>query len=380
MGQHQSRSEIIVGGRADSSFTSMVNKVAAFGRDVEGLSRKLFEFGKEALDTYRNYEDGILETRSVLFKQYSSGELNRVMGDLEKQAQKWVASTIFHTDDVANAMAEAAHAGWDYEKILEGIPSAMLIAQAGGLELTDSVDMLAKMLAATGTAFTDSEKFIDQWARSSDLVATDIGEMGEAFLRLGAAAQFTDSNEELFTMLAVLAQVGTTGSNAGTAVRNMMIRLIAPTEKAAAAMEELGISDDEVAEAFEGLNESSAAAYERLKEFGFDPYDEHGNLKGFIEIFTDLNSAIEALPDEQEQNKILAAIFPTRTLSYAKAMLGAVKDGSIYSIYDAIYGDSEGYAQGKSDIIMSGITGDLELLASKWEETKRRIGESLKAL
>ena len=377
MAQHQSRSEIIVGGRTDSTFFQMVGNLNDFGMQLTHLTDGLRQFGSDALEVYRKYEDGMLETRSVLYKQYSSGELNKVMSELEKNAQKWAQTTIFHTDDVANAMAEAAHAGWDYEKILKGIPSAMLIAQAGGLELSDSVDMLAKMLAATGTAFSDSGKFIDQWARSSDLVATDIGEMGDAFLRLGAAAQFTDSNEELFTMLAVLAQVGTTGSNAGTAVRNMMIRLIAPTEKAAAAMEELGISDDEVAEAFEGLDEASAAAYERLKEFGFDPYDEHGNLKGFIQIFTDLNAAIEELPDEQEQNKILAAIFPTRTLSYAKAMLAAVQDGSIFSIYDAIYGDSEGYAQGKSDILMSGITGDLEILASKWEETKRRIGESM---
>ena len=377
MAQHQSRSEIIVGGRTDSTFFQMMNNVNDFGMQLTHLTEGLRQFGSDALEVYRKYEDGMLETRSVLYKKYGAGELNKVMSELEKSAQKWAQTTIFHTDDVANAMAEAAHAGWDYEKILEGIPSAMLIAQAGGLELSDSVDMLAKMLAATGTAFSDSGKFIDQWARSSDLVATDIGEMGEAFLRLGAAAQFTDSNEELFTMLAVLAQVGTTGSNAGTAVRNMMVRLIAPTEKAAAAMEELGISDDEVAEAFEGLDAASAAAYERLKEFGFDPYDEHGNLKGFIEIFTDLNAAIEELPDEQEQNKILSAIFPTRTLAYAKAMLAAVKDGSIFSIYDAIYGDSEGYAQGKSDILMSGITGDLEILASKWEETKRRIGESM---
>lgn len=377
MAQHESRSTIVVGGRADSTFAALRSSLQQFGEDIEGISNRLLELGKESVNTYRAYEDGILETRSVLVKQFGQGELNRVMDDLEAHVQKWAGNTIFHTDDVANAMASAAKAGWSYNEILEGLPSAMLIAQAGGLDLTTSVDTLAKMLAATGTEFSQSERFIDQWARSSDLVATDIGEMGEAFLRLGAAAQFTDSNEELFTMLAVLAQVGTTGSNAGTAVRNMMVRLIAPTEKAAEAMESLGISDDEVAEAFEGLDERSAAAYERLKKFGFDPYDERGNLKGFIDIFTDLNGAIKQLPDEKEQNEVLAALFPTRTLAYAQAMLKAVEDGSIYSIYDAIYGDSEGYAQGKSDIVMSGITGDLELLASKWEETKRRIGEAL---
>ena len=74
---------------------------------------------------------------------------------------------------------------------------------------------------------------------------------------------------------------------------------------------------------------------------------------------------------------MLTAIFPTRTMSYAQAMMKAVRDGSIFNIYDAVYGDSEGYAERKRDILMSGLTGTMETTASKFEELKRRIGESL---
>ena len=377
MAQHESKSTIVVGGRADSTFAGLRNQIQTFGEQIEGISRKLIDLGKESVNTYRTYENGILETRSVFDDVYGESKLNKIMDDLESRATKWAANSIFHTDDVANAMADAAHAGWTYEQMINGLPSSMLAAQAGGLDLSTTVDTLAKMLASTSTDFRDSERFIDEWAKSSDLVATDMGEMGEAFLRLGAAAQFADSNEELFTMLAVLAQVGTTGSNAGTAVRNMMIRLIAPTEKASDAMEALGVSEDELSGVMEGLDEQSAAAYERLRQFGFSPYDSQGNLKGFIEIFTDLNTALSQLPNEEEQLKVLTAIFPTRTMSYAQAMMKAVRDGSIFNIYDAVYGDSEGYAERKRDILMSGLTGTMETTASKYEELKRRIGESL---
>ena len=377
MAQHESKSTIVVGGRADSTFAGLRNQIQTFGEQIEGISRKLIDLGKESVNTYRTYENGILETRSVFDDVYGESKLNKIMDDLESRATKWAANSIFHTDDVANAMADAAHAGWTYEQMINGLPSSMLAAQAGGLDLSTTVDTLAKMLASTSTDFRDSERFIDEWAKSSDLVATDMGEMGEAFLRLGAAAQFADSNEELFTMLAVLAQVGTTGSNAGTAVRNMMIRLIAPTEKASDAMEALGVSEDELSGVMEGLDEQSAAAYERLRQFGFSPYDSQGNLKGFIEIFTDLNTALSQLPNEEEQLKVLTAIFPTRTMSYAQAMMKAVRDGSIFNIYDAVYGDSEGYAKRKRDILMSGLTGTMETTASKFEELKRRIGESL---
>ena len=391
MAQRELKAGIVLGGRVDGSVNVIGAKLDELagkadllgekwlrqGARIDQVGRQIINLGKESVSVYRNYEDGILETRSVLQGVYGNNELNKVMESLEKHAQKWAASTIFHTDDVADAMATAAHAGWDYEKILAGLPSAMLAAQAGGMELTQTVDYLATMLAATNTPFSESGRLIDEWARAADLVATDIPELGNAFIRLGASAQFADSNEELLTMLAILANVGTVGETAGTGVRNMMLRMVAPTKSAAAAMDTLGMSEEELEEAFSGVDEASAEAYETLEEYGFSAYDAQGNLKSFIQIFTDLNDALEKLPSEQERNDILATLFPSRTISYAKAMLEAVKSGSIYDIYNTIANESSGYAQRKQDILMSGLTGALETLGSKAEEVKRRIGEEL---
>ena len=391
MAQREVKAGIVLGGRVDGSVNVIGAKLDELagkadllgekwlrqGARIDQVGRQIINLGKESVSVYRNYEDGILETRSVLQGVYGNNELNKVMESLEKHAQRWAASTIFHTDDVANAMATAAHAGWDYEEILAGLPSAMLAAQAGGMELTQTVDYLAKMLAATNTPFSESGRLIDEWARAADLVATDIPELGNAFIRLGASAQFADSNEELLTMLAILANVGTVGETAGTGVRNMMLRMVAPTKNAAAAMDTLGMSEEELEEAFSGVDEASAEAYETLEEYGFSAYDAQGNLKSFIQIFTELNDALEKLPSEQERNDILATLFPSRTISYAKAMLEAVKSGSIYDIYNTIANESSGYAQRKQDILMSGLTGALETLGSKAEEVKRKIGEEL---
>lgn len=391
MAQRELKAGIVLGGRVDGSVNVIGAKLDELagkadllgekwlrqGARIDQVGRQIINLGKESVSVYRNYEDGILETRSVLQGVYGNNELNKVMESLEKHAQRWAASTIFHTDDVADAMATAAHAGWDYEKILAGLPSAMLAAQAGGMELTQTVDYLAKMLAATNTPFSESGRLIDEWARAADLVATDIPELGNAFIRLGASAQFADSNEELLTMLAILANVGTVGETAGTGVRNMMLRMVAPTKSAAAAMDTLGMSEEELEEAFSGVDEASAEAYGTLEEYGFSAYDAQGNLKSFIQIFTDLNDALEKLPSEQERNDILATLFPSRTISYAKAMLEAVKSGSIYDIYNTIANESSGYAQRKQDILMSGLTGALETLGSKAEEVKRKIGEEL---
>lgn len=391
MAQREVKAGIVLGGRVDGSVNVIGAKLDELagkadllgekwlrqGARIDQVGRQIINLGKESVSVYRNYEDGILETRSVLQGVYGNNELNKVMESLEKHAQRWAASTIFHTDDVADAMATAAHAGWDYEEILSGLPSAMLAAQAGGMELTQTVDYLAKMLAATNTPFSESGRLIDEWARAADLVATDIPELGNAFIRLGSSAQFADSNEELLTMLAILANVGTVGETAGTGVRNMMIRMVAPTQKAAEAMDALGLSEEELEEAFSGVDAASAEAYETLEQYGFSAYDAQGNLKSFITIFTELNDALEKLPDEKSRNEILATLFPSRTISYAKAMVEAVKNGSIYDIYNTIANESSGYAQRKQDILMSGLTGALETLGSKAEEVKRKIGEEL---
>ncbi len=377
MAQTELSAKIVLGGRVDNTFTKLGNKIQALGTLVNQVGDKITSLYKDSVDVYKDYEYAMTEAESTLASTYTNaGELNTVMKNLETHAKNWAATTIFHTDDVANAIASAAHAGWDYEKIVEGLPAAMLAAQAGSMDLSETVDMLAKMLASTNTEFDDATEFIDMWARAADLVATDIPELGDAFIRLGAAAQFADSNEELFTMLAVLANVGTVGEAAGTGIRAMMLRLIAPTAKATDVMDAMGASTEELEEAMEGVDAASEAAYESLQAAGFSPYDEQGNLKGFIQMFKELDAALQTMGTEEEQNAALAAIFPTRTIAYAQAMLAAVRNGTIDTIYNSI-GDSEGYGTQKAETMMDTLYGDIEILASAFENLKLKIGETL---
>ena len=77
------------------------------------------------------------------------------MSQLDVAATEWAATTIFHTNDVANAISEAAHAGWDFDQIMSGIPAAMQLAQAGGLDLSEAVNYIVKSTNAAGIGFED---------------------------------------------------------------------------------------------------------------------------------------------------------------------------------------------------------------------------------
>lgn len=363
---------VVLGGKTTSGFDALSGKISGLGALFSEISDYAIDFEKESLETYKNYETYMLEAEGALTAQYkSASQLSRVMEGLDEHAQSWAESTIFDTQDMAKSISEAAHAGWDYEQMILGIPEAMLLAQAGNLDLSTSLDYVIKALNATQTPFEDADTMINQWAKAANSGATDISELGEALLRMGATARFADSNAELFTMLAVLADMGTVGAEAGTLVRNSMIRLIAPTEKASEVMAELGVTYEEAQEiaSDDTLLEN---ANKLLAETGFSAYDSTGKLKPFLDVYKELYASVNGMA-EVDKNAVLSAIFPTRTITGALGLLEAASQN-----YDGLYQqivDSEGYAAKIAEIQTSGLMGTFEELDSKWESFQLKIGE-----
>lgn len=365
---------IILSGQINSDFYKLGAELSLMGELLDQIGSKVRGYEKESLETYKNYETYMLEAKGALTAQYESEtQLESVMQRLHGHAQEWAASTIFDTHDVAKAISEAAHAGWTYEEMAEGIPQAMLLAQAGNLSLADSMNYVIKALNATGTEFEDGDVLIDQWAMAANSGATNIGELGEAILRMGKTASFNDSTAEMFTMLAVLADMGTVGSDAGTLLRNSMIRLIAPTEKASKVMAELGVTE---AERLATAADSDALekANELLTQTGFSAYDSNGNLKPFLETYKDLYGAVSGM-SEVDKNAVLSAIFPTRTITGALGLLEAAAN-NYDGLYEKILG-SDGYAERIAEIQTSGLMGAEKEFESKQEEFSRRVGETL---
>lgn len=374
MSQKSMLLNIILSGQINSDFYKLGSELSLMGELLDQIGSKVRGYEKESLETYKNYETYMLEAKGALTAQYESQtQLESVMQRLHGHAQEWAATTIFDTHDVAKAISEAAHAGWTYEEMAEGIPQAMLLAQAGNLSLADSMNYVIKALNATGTKFEDGDVLIDQWAMAANSGATNIGELGEAILRMGKTASFNDSTSEMFTMLAVLADMGTVGSDAGTLLRNSMIRLIAPTEKASKVMAELGVTEAErLATLADG--DTLEKANELLAQTGFSAYDSNGNLKPFLETYKDLYSAVSGM-SEVDKNAVLSAIFPTRTITGALGLLEAAAN-NYDGLYEKILG-SGGYAERIAEIQTSGLMGAEKEFESKQEEFSRKVGETL---
>lgn len=370
----QLRTDLIIGGKTTAGFDGLAGKMGQLGAVVDKLGGKIREWESDAVEVYKDYETLMLEAEGAMTTQYkSASERARAMATLEAHVSDWAANSIFHTDDMARAVNEAAHAGWDLEEMLEGIPVAMNLAQAGNITLSEGLDDLIKTLNATGKGTDYAATMVDQWTLAANSSATNVAELGDALTAMGSTAVFADSTEELFTMLAVLADTGTVGSRAGTLLRNSMLRLIAPTKKAAEAMDGLEVTEEELEELAADSGQLEEAN-RLLEEQGFSAYDANGKLKPFLTTFKDLDKALEGM-DEAERNNVLASIFPTRTITGAMAMLKAAAED-----YDGLLADisgSEGYAARIARIQTSGLMGSTEILKSKEEELKRKVGDLL---
>lgn len=378
---------IVINARTGSGFAKVGATLTEMGMIVNGISQQLINFGEESVRVYREYELSMRDAEVALSTTYGRGtqQLQTVMTQLDTAATNWAATTIFHTNDVANAISEAAHAGWDYDRIMAGLPAAMQIAQAGNLDLSESVNYLVKATSAAGVQFEDIGQFIDLWAFAANSSASTIGEFGDAMLRMGSTMRFAANPEELMTLIAVTANAGSVGSEAGTMIRNSIMRLVAPTQKAEKAMAELGATTLETAGLME--DEALAAATATLEAHNFSVYDDSGNLRNILDIYHDLYYALGDIAggfDDIDRNEaalsILSAIFPTRTITEALTLIRAAAQ-EYENLYNAMMnGEAEGYGEYASSTMMDTLNGDIEIFKSKVERLEQLVGGELKPL
>ena len=377
---------ILINAKAGNGFEEVGNTLMELSGLVSGISNGAQELIKDSLNVYRNYEESMAQARIALGTIYGqdTDELEKVMSGLDSAAQEWAATTIFHTNDVGNAIADAAHAGWSYEQILQDMPSVMRLAQAGGMELSETVSYITATMEAAGIPVNELEGFIDSWAFAANSSRGTIKDFGDTMTRMQSMMRFTDSTEELMTLIAVTADMGSTGSEAGTMIRNAMLRLAAPTATAQKLMDSLGVSTEEMTEAMTTEGVGIEAAGEQLEQFGFSAYDTNGRLKPVLQQFSELYDVMQSMAGEGEDISknattvpILETIFGKRGIIEGINLMQKASEnyGGLYQ--QLINGDQEGYATWAQETMWETLDNNIEAFQSKVENLQNVLGEEL---
>ncbi len=374
---------IAINATVGNGFSEIGSTLTQLGAQIDGISEKLIGFGKDSLKTYEDYEKNMAEARGALATKYGrdTQELDNVMKQLDTQAREWASSTIFHTDDVGNAITEAARAGWDLEKILTGIPAAMELAQAGSIDLSDAVYYITEAAKAGQIEFGDLAEFIDMWSYAANNSNGTIESFGDTMLRLGSVMNFAGSREELLALIAVMHETGTEGSTAATLLRTAMMNILAPSGTAGKVLEQLGATEEEIESVRQDA--SKLQALNILGEHGFSAFDENGQAKNILNIFHDLREALadiaggyDLINKNETSLGVLGTIFGKRGITGALNIMNMLEYATGLE-KDLVGGAAEGYGGYLSGTMMDTLYGRIETWESKVENLKLRTGDTL---
>lgn len=148
----------------------------------------------------------------------------------------------FTATEAAEGMRKLAFAGFTVEETLEAIEPVMRLSQAGLIGLEEASRGVASALRSFGMDAGDTNHVVDVMTKTFISSQVEMGELVEAIKYVAPVAHEAGiSFEELNAAIGILGDAGLRGSIAGTALRNVIIRLQAPSSEAASMMAALNI-------------------------------------------------------------------------------------------------------------------------------------------
>ncbi|MGN1089677.1 MAG: phage tail tape measure protein, partial [Huintestinicola sp.] len=256
---------------------------------------------------------------------------------LAEAAKDMGESTKFSASQAGEALNYLALAGYDAEKSISALPTVLDVAAAGGIDLAYASDMITDSMSALGMSMDQLDNFADQLARTSQKSNTSVSQLGEAILTVGGTAKTLNGGvAELNTMLGLIADNGIKGAEGGTALRNIILSLSAPTNTAAKALSELNIS----------------------------AFDSEGKFRDLSTVFGELNTALEPLGDDRK-NQILNDIFNKVDLKAVNALLGTSAER--FKELSGYINDCDGAASAMAQTMSDNLQGDMDKLKSALE-------------
>ena len=174
------------------------------------------------------------------------------------EAMRDVARTTkFSTGEIAEGMVLLGQAGFDASESLDAIHSTAMLATATLTSMQTTADLLTTSIRAFSLSTKESSRVADVMANAVTKSKLTIDKLRTAFNFVGAAAaQAGISLEQTAATMMVLANNGLRASTIGTGFRQVLARLISPSDKLRESYEAYGISLEKISPITAGYAES----------------------------------------------------------------------------------------------------------------------------
>lgn len=277
--------------------------------------------------------------------QANTGATSAQMDQLRAAAIEAGASTVYSATDSADAINDLGKAGMSVTDILTGgLSGALNLAASDGMAVGDAAEYMANALSMFHLKGSQASQVADTLAAGAGKAVGNVSDFGEALNNCGAQANSFGMNvQETTGVLALFAQNGTIGAEAGTQLNSMLMKLAAPSAEASNTMKELGIS----------------------------AYDAQHHFVGMANFAGQLQKAEKNLTDEQ-RNQANATIFGSYAIKAANYLYEAGESG-VNKWTKAV--SESGYAAEQAAAKNNNLKGDLENLSGSMESLMISVGE-----
>lgn len=276
-----------------------------------------------------------------------SGATGEDLATLEAKARELGATTTFSASQAADALGYMALAGWDTQQMLDGVGSVLTLAQAGEMELAAASDLVTDYLSAFNMEASETARMVDVLAYAQANANTTVEGLGMAFKNCAANANAAGMDVETTSAaIAMMANQGLKGSEAGTALNAVLRDMTARMEDGAIA-----IGDQSVA-----------------------VMDAEGNYRDFTDILRDVQNATDGM-GEAEKAAALQSTFTADSIKGLNLMLNAGAD-EMSGFREELYGCA-GTAEETAKTMTDNLGGDIAAMGSALEELSLKIYDYL---
>lgn len=218
----------------------------ALGAGVKSASEQIYEMEKVL-----NQIEGLQFGKDNTFKLATGQIMTR------EQFRKQVSDFILMVDketprnaaEIGRAYKQLVQAGLTHEQVQAVLPISVKFSVAGDYGTEDGAEKLINIVKAMDMPMATFDEAARSSQRVADVIAyaaarstTDVQGMTEAFKYAAPAAAALGLNvEQLAGLFMIQANAGIKGSEAGVAIRAMLVRMVRPTKMAAAALQQYGI-------------------------------------------------------------------------------------------------------------------------------------------
>ena len=260
---------------------------------------------------------------------------------LRAQARQLGADTMFSATEAAEGQAFLGMAGFDAKQIQAAMPGLLDMAKAGDTDLGRTADIGSNILGGFGLAAEEMSRVSDVLTQTMTTSNVTLEMLGETMKYVAPQARAAGASlEEMAAMTGLLGNVGIQSSQAGTALRAMLLRLAAPTGKATKALAALKVQTA----------------------------DAQGNMRGIIDVLADVAKATQGMGSARRMG-YLKQIFGEEPASAVAELIDKAGSGGI-TAYLAKVRDSQGAAARTAQVMSDNVRGLRDELGSAWDDVK----------